>query len=89
MPLTPSSPILKVALPVPLRQVFDYLAVETDIKPAPGMRVQVPFGRRQMVGVIIALADDSQIAPEKLARAISYPDGAETVISDELAGLLN
>lgn len=88
MPPTPSSPVLKVALPVPLRQVFDYLPAENTIQPVPGMRVQVPFGRRKMVGVIVSLADGSDFAPDKLARVIAYPDGAETVISEELAGLL-
>lgn len=46
-------PILRVALPVPLRQHFDY-QMETDenISVSVGSRVLVPFGKRQLVGVV-------------------------------------
>ncbi len=46
-------PILRVALPVPLRQHFDY-QMETDenISVSIGSRVLVPFGKRQLVGVV-------------------------------------
>jgi len=45
-----------VALPVPLRQCFDYLCPEplTDGL-RPGIRVRVPFGRRRLVGVVVGM----------------------------------
>ncbi|AQU84996.1 MULTISPECIES: primosomal protein N' [unclassified Halomonas] len=64
--------VLKVALPSPLRRLFDYLPAH----PAPscgwqaGLRVRVPFGRREVVGVIVALATGSELPRSKL-RAIS------------------
>ncbi len=41
-----------VALEVPMRQLFSYLYQGIDLKP--GMRVSVPFGNRNMVGVVVA-----------------------------------
>jgi primosomal protein N' (replication factor Y) len=35
----------------------------------PGMRLQVPFGRRTVVGILIAVVSQSQVAPHKLRRA--------------------
>jgi len=53
--------ILRIALDTPLRRVFDYLppagAAGTDSPPAPGVRVRVPFGRRQVVGILMEVAD--------------------------------
>jgi len=88
MPSFSSKAILRVALPVPLRQVFDYLPSESTLDPKPGMRVEVPFGRRKMVGVIVGLNDKSELPLEKLASVISFPDAGQSVLSDETLGLL-
>lgn len=48
---------VQVALPVPLFRCFDYSLPDT-ISPShlkPGMRVQVPFGHRQMVGILLSI----------------------------------
>lgn len=60
--------ILKIALPVPLRKVFDYLpGTETGLSLLqPGMRVRVPFQRRQLVGIFMELAAESELDPGKL-----------------------
>ena len=80
--------VLRVALPVPLRQLFDYLSVENGVSPEPGMRVLVNFGRRKMVGVIAEVADESDLPREKLATVIGYPDEGQLVLSTESLGLL-
>jgi primosomal protein N' (replication factor Y) len=52
-----SVPILRVALPLPLWQNFDYLApanVRAPDQPV-GCRVVVPFGRSLKVGVVVAI----------------------------------
>ena len=82
-------PVLRVALPVPLRQLFDYLPAESETSPRPGMRVLVNFGRRKMVGVIVEVSNKSELPLEKLASVIAYPDGEQTVLTDETLGLLN
>jgi len=84
----PPNTVLRVALPVPLRQVFDYLPAETAIAPKPGMRVEVPFGRRRMAGVIVEVAAGSELPLEKLARVIAYPDEEQTVLTGETLDLL-
>ena len=80
--------VLKVALPVPLRRCFDYLGGDDAPAHHPGMRVVVPFGRRQLAGVIVQVADKSELPREKLARVIAYPDGGKAVLTDELLALL-
>ena len=64
--------IARVALDVPLPRLFDYVADGLEAS-AIGLRVVVPFGQagaataaRSAVGVIVAIAGDSIIAPEKL-----------------------
>jgi len=83
-----TKPILRVALPLPLRQLFDYLPGENAVRQFTGQRVQVPFGRRKLVGVIVELADGTDLPPEKLATVLDYPDGEQTVITGEVLELL-
>lgn len=59
-----TKPILKVALDVPLDRLFDYLGNGAEVQA--GQRVLVPFGRRQQIGIVMALADSSDFALEKL-----------------------
>ena len=64
--------VLKVALPSPLRRLFDYLP-SREAPPCgwqPGLRVRVPFGRREVVGVVVELADRSDL-PRSQLRSIS------------------
>ena len=62
--------ILRIAIPVPLRQLFDYLPpIEPHaVKLEPGMRVLVPFGRRKTVGIIVEVTDHTDHPIEKLKR---------------------
>ncbi len=47
--------LLQVALPVPLYRVFDYRPpADKAILPAIGSRVEVPFGRQTLIGIVIA-----------------------------------
>jgi primosomal protein N' (replication factor Y) len=60
--------IIRVALDVPVDRLFDYDApdaTEADV----GRRVLVPFGRKNSIGVILALADSSEVPPERLKSA--------------------
>lgn len=50
--------IAHVALPVPIHQLFDYqLVVPAEI----GMRVRVPFGKRQAIGIIVKIDQQSDL----------------------------
>ena len=44
--------VLRVALPLPLPTLFDYLPPAAAMPP-PGSRVLVPFGRDKLVGVVV------------------------------------
>jgi primosomal protein N' (replication factor Y) len=66
-------PILRVAVPSPLRRTFDYLS-PTDPPPQAGVRVRVPFGRREAVGVVVASAADSVLPRERLKTAVPVDD---------------
>ncbi|MCA1767287.1 MAG: primosomal protein N', partial [Idiomarina sp.] len=48
----------KVALPLPLRQTYDYLCKSAEPL-SQGVRVRVPFGQRQLVGYVVSEADDA------------------------------
>lgn len=63
--------VLRVAVAAPLYRLFDYLPPiqESGIAHAhylKGIRVQVPFGRRQVIGVIIETATESMLSLETL-----------------------
>lgn len=58
-------PIVRVALDVPLSTLFDY-TVDEGVAVAIGQRVIVPFGRRQLVGVVMECAATTEMAPERV-----------------------
>jgi primosomal protein N' (replication factor Y) len=46
--------VLRVAVPVPVPRLFDYLTPDSALPARPeGCRVVVPFGRRRLVGVVV------------------------------------
>ncbi len=81
-------PILQVALPVPLPHLFDYLSLQDGPAAIPGTRVQVPFGRRNMVGVVVGLANGSDIPEGRLLPVTRVLDGGEPVLDGKLIDLL-
>ena len=68
--MTVTEPILQVAVPVPVRHLFDYLPPPPGPIPPvrPGMRVRVPFGRTSAVGVVIGTAPASTVDAKRLKR---------------------
>jgi primosomal protein N' (replication factor Y) len=64
--------ILKVALDTPLDFCFDYRwPANAETLPLPGQLVLVPFGRREVVGVIVAVATHTDIPHDKLKDALA------------------
>src|SRR5699024_3472516 len=45
----------------------------------PGIRLQVPFGRRTVVGILVAVVSQSQVAPHKLRQAQRCLDKAPII----------
>lgn len=59
--------ILIVALPTPLRRMFEYLAGAQELSTLqPGVRVEVPFGSQVLVGVVVDVTDTPSLPLDKL-----------------------
>lgn len=84
-----SSPlILKLALPTPLRLLFDYLPPD-NIQASllrPGIRLTVPFNLRKMTGILVETADHSDCPPDKL-KYTEPPLDSTPVITDDILHL--
>ena len=81
-----SGPILQVAIAVPLRKVFDYRPPDGyDVDSVePGMRVKVPFGRSQKVGVVLDTRHGSDVPANKLKAAVAVLDRHACLDSEQL-----
>jgi primosomal protein N' (replication factor Y) (superfamily II helicase) len=69
--------VFRVALDTPLRRLFDYLppaSAEAAAALQPGSRVRVPFGRRRLIGVVLAVADTSDLPAERLKPILEVLD---------------
>ncbi|GAB6139489.1 primosomal protein N' [Methylosoma difficile] len=66
----------RIAIPVPLYRLFDYLPPESNPNPnlKPGTRLEVPFGKNNKIGYLIAVVGDSDIDPNKLKRVCRIID---------------
>lgn len=67
---------LRIALPTPLRRVFDYLPPQDiDLNTLiPGCRVRVPFQSRQLVGILTDVVQESDVPYGRLKRAYEILD---------------
>ena len=63
---SPDAPVFQVALPLPLPRLFDYAAPDGHPAGADdiGRRVRVPFGPRELVGVVAAIDPPAPDSPE-------------------------
>jgi primosomal protein N' (replication factor Y) len=81
-----AEPILRVAVASPLHRLFDYLPPRGwTAALAPGMRVQIPFGRGRSVGVLIEIARTTDFDPAKLKRVQAILDTTPILPDDILA----
>ena len=78
--------ILELALPTPLRRRFDYLAPAAwdAASLRPGMRLRVPFGRQELVGVLLATKSHSDLPANKLKPALELLDSEPVLDADLL-----
>ncbi len=74
--MTAKQNILRIAIPSPLRQTFDYLPPKgvSLAQLQPGLRIKVPFGHRQLIGILLEVVDTPQVAAHKLKNIISILD---------------
>ncbi len=85
LPLSPEKKlrILAVAVPVPLRQTFDFIAPKNASNLRPRTRVKILFGKRTLIGIIVEVKDGSDYPIEKLKPAIEIIDN-EPLFDDAL-----
>ncbi len=86
--MPPPQPILRIAVPSPLRRSFDYLPpprLDTHLL-QPGQRLRVPFGRSHVVGVLLELAGKTDFDPGRLKAATELLD-TEPAVSPEIMAL--
>lgn len=76
--------LVAVAIPVPLRRSFDYAAGGLELRP--GMRVRVPFGPRQQVGVVLE-APREEPAPAFDCKPVAQVLDAEPLLDEPLLAL--
>ncbi|MFT5112789.1 MAG: primosomal protein N' (replication factor Y) [Parasphingorhabdus sp.] len=76
--------VVEVAVPVPLRKTFEYLTPSDTPLPAPGCRVLVPFGSRQMVGIVVAVHQKASYNPDKIRPLDQLLDETPLLGSGEL-----
>jgi len=64
---------LTIALDTPLDTCFDYrwIGAPADPVPVPGQLALVPFGRRQAIGLIVAVGDSTAVPADKLKDVLS------------------
>ncbi|MBK0026433.1 primosomal protein N' [Stenotrophomonas sp. S48] len=75
-------PTLQVALPVPLPRLFDYLAPDGQAPAdARGCRLKVPFGNRELVGMVAGLGQTEDT--QGLRQALAWVD-PEPLLQGEL-----
>jgi len=64
--------IVQVAIDVPINRLFDYLwdAQSLGQQPERGMLVSVPFGKKDIVGVVINVSEESSYELDKIKKVI-------------------
>ncbi|MEM0955607.1 MAG: primosomal protein N' [Pseudomonadota bacterium] len=82
--------VLRLAIATPLRRLFDYLppeSVETAEAETllPGCRLRVPFGRREVIAVLLEVARESALPTEKLRPALEVLDKTPLISGTVLA----
>jgi len=86
--MSSSTSVLRVALPVPLPQLFDYLPPKGCDEPTAsdiGRRINVPLGKREVVGVVAEVGQRETSAT--LRRARQWLDEKPLLYGELLASL--
>lgn len=91
-PLTASTPLVDVAVPVPIDKLFTYILPENMVDRArEGARVLVPFGGRRVMGVVLGTRMHDPDAPRddvaRLKSILAVVD-AQPVLPPELLAFL-
>ena len=82
-------PILKVALNVPIDNLFDYkIPSKSLVQPKKGQRVKVKFGKQEKVGFIHSITSNTSVPANKLRTVTKIIDD-EVLINKDLFALIS
>jgi len=87
--MSDAEPVLKIALPLPLPRLFDYRTPPQQAMASAdgiGRRVRVPFGTRELVGLVAAVGAQETPGAE-LKSALAYLDDGALFHGELLASL--
>ena len=85
--MTNENPVVRVAVPLPIREGLDYIWPGPGPAPAPGCRVQVPVAGRSHTAVVIEHPPASQIHGARLKTVAAVLD-AEPILGPDLLATL-
>jgi primosomal protein N' (replication factor Y) len=82
--------VLRLAIPSPLRQLFDYLppagmAPESVRALEPGLRLRVPFGTRELTGILVEVRAEPEPGAPELRQVLEILDEESLLTSSTLA----
>lgn len=80
---------LKVAIPIPMRQSFTYLVPDAllDTTFEVGDRVLVPFGRRELIGIVLEVTNECEYDIAKLKAITELLDRASKLSKQQVSFL--
>ena len=78
---------VEVALALPKRQCFDYRLAEPRKQVQPGVRVRVPYGHSEKMGVIVKGKDNTEWQADKIKPVIEILD-VEPILDADILQLL-
>ena len=88
--MTQKRNILQIAIQTPLRRTFDYLPPNGDncANYTVGQRVEVSFGRRTVVGIIVGFSEKSNFPIDKL-KAVNQLLDSNALVDEKLLQLFD
>ena len=78
---------IRVAIPVPLREAFDYRWPDDRPLPKPGTRVRVPFGKRERIGIVIEADGPAPVDDDALRDVAEVLDDSPLITGELMASL--
>ncbi|WP_027856736.1 primosomal protein N' [Marinobacterium jannaschii] len=68
--------LLRLAIPSPLRRLFDYFPPrDIDVNTLrPGIRVRVPFGNRELIGILFEVVHETELPSSRIKAALEILD---------------
>jgi primosomal protein N' (replication factor Y) len=79
--------LVRVAVPVPLADAFDYLVAAGDALPPVGSRVRVPFGRGERIGLVVEHPAKTEVEAARLKTIGTVLDVTPALGAELMASL--